>query len=214
MQEASRTVADIFFQIQAVHCNLEQPFTFTSGTVSPMYVDCRKLISFPRERQEVTRLFTRIVEHDIKRENVQVVAGGETAGIPFAAFLADSLDLPMIYVRKQAKSFGRLREIEGQMEEGTKVLLVEDLNFDAKSKLSFCEGIEGNGGIVKHVLVIFDYGIPQAQANLESHGLSLHALTNGRDVVELATQRGYFDQQQLKAIKAFLSNPAGWHLVR
>ena len=98
MNDASRTMADILLQIQAVHCNIEQPFTFTSGTISPMYVDCRKIISFPRERKKAVHLFTEIVERHMLRKDIQVIAGGETAGIPFAALLADSLNLPMIYI--------------------------------------------------------------------------------------------------------------------
>jgi len=179
-----------------------------------MYIDCRKLISFPQERSEVTRLFAKIVEEQLREEEIQVIAGGETAGIPYAAFLADRLRLPMIYVRKQPKSFGRLQQIEGYLKEGARVLLVEDLNFDAKSKISFCEGIERAGGVVSNMLVVFDYGNSKTQDNLKSHNLRLHALTNGRDVAELAAQRGYFNRQEFEEVNAFLSNPEGWHSTK
>src|SRR5262249_17323889 len=125
--QAAEITARILLETKSVLFRPDQPFTFTSGRVSPVYVDCRRLISFPRagrrHRAPAADLILRAVGH----ESLDCVAGGETAGIPFAAWIAERLALPMLYVRKQAKGFGRNAQIEGEMAEGARVILVEDL---------------------------------------------------------------------------------------
>src|SRR5262249_34174422 len=134
---ASET-ARILFDIGAVHFNAEKPFIFTSGWASPVYIDCRKIISFVEARRTLMKFAAEKIRASGSFDSV---AGGETAGIPFAAFLAEELSLPMIYVRKQAKGFGRMAQIEGDLKEGARVLLVEDLSSDGKSKVKFCEAL-------------------------------------------------------------------------
>src|SRR5216684_9330704 len=125
--EAAETTARILLETKAVLFSPEKPFTFTSGRVSPVYIDCRKLISFPRARRKLMDLGADLIERRVGCESLDAVAGGETAGIPFAAWIADRLSLPMLYVRKQRKGFGRNAQIEGELKEGARVLLVEDL---------------------------------------------------------------------------------------
>src|SRR5581483_6813144 len=120
-------VAEILLDIKAVHFNDETPFIFTSNTASPVYVDCRKLISYPRQRAVITALSASIIDQTLGPGHLNVVAGGETAGIPYAAWLASELNLPMIYVRKAPKGFGRGAQIEGELHEGASAVLVEDL---------------------------------------------------------------------------------------
>ncbi len=120
-------VAKMLWEIKAVHFNAAQPYKFASGMASPVYIDCRKLLSFPRVRSTVMDFAASVVLRDAGFEQFDCVAGGETAGIPFAALLADRLSLPMIYVRKQPKGHGRNAQIEGNMPEGARVLVIEDL---------------------------------------------------------------------------------------
>src|SRR5215470_17751391 len=108
-------VARILLEIEAVHFRPDQPFTLTSGRASPVYIDCRKIIAFPRARRKVIALAADLVEREIGFESLDAVAGGETAGIPYAAWLSEQLGLPMLYIRKQPKGFGRGNQIEGQM---------------------------------------------------------------------------------------------------
>ena len=127
--------AKMLWEIGAVHFRADEPYTFTSGLKSPVYIDCRKLISYPRIRSAVSDFGVATVMRDAGFEKYDVVAGGETAGIPYAAFLAERLGLPMIYIRKKPKGFGRNARIEGDLKEGQRVLFVEDLTTDGGSKI-------------------------------------------------------------------------------
>jgi orotate phosphoribosyltransferase len=140
-----------------------------------------------------------------------VVAGGETAGIPFAAFLAERMGLPMAYVRKKPKGYGRNARIEGVVPEGARVLLVEDLATDGGSKLSFVEAIREAGALCHHATVVFAYGIfPQMDERLGAAGVTLHRLCTWWDVLEEARARGTFDDGTLDAVEAYLRHPEGW----
>ena len=139
--EIARLSASMLLEVEAVHFNAADPFTLASGLPSPVYIDCRKLISFPRIRATLMDFLAVTVMRDAGFEAFDNVAGGETAGIPFSAFVAERLALPMTYVRKKPKGYGRNARIEGVMNEGERVLLVEDLTTDGGSKLSFVDAI-------------------------------------------------------------------------
>jgi orotate phosphoribosyltransferase len=203
--------SELLLEIGAVHCNIERPFIFTSGWASPVYVDCRRLISTPRQRREIIQLAAEEIERSIGRDQFDLVAGGETAGIPFAAWIADYFFLPMIYVRKKPKEVGRLAQIEGTLEPGKRVILVEDLTTDAKSKMNFCRALKRAGAIVEHTVVIFYYGLyPEAERNLREVGVRLHALTDWRTTLEVAEARRYFSVQEAEVIREFLATPEVW----
>jgi orotate phosphoribosyltransferase len=213
--ERARRVAEHLIRIRAVHCNLETPFVFTSGTLSPVYVDIRRLISFPAERRETMDLAARMVETEIGADNFDVVAGGETAGIPYAAWLAERFDAPMIYVRKQAKAFGRMSQIEGRLEEGQRVLLVEDLITDGGSKFNFLRGVRQAGARVEHLVVVFEYGtIPETRPALAAEGVALHSLTTWAALLEVAESKRYFTTQEIAETRRFLTDPKGWGATR
>src|SRR5579885_1337782 len=162
------TTARILLELKAVNFSPDKPFTFTSGRRSPVYIDCRKLIAFPRARARLMDMAVSLLQRDVGFEGFDAVAGGETAGIPFAAWIAERLALPMLYVRKQPKGFGRMAQIEGEMAEGARVLLVENLASEGTSKLNFVRAIRAAGGKIGHSFVIFNYGIfPQSMASLE-----------------------------------------------
>src|ERR1700761_6541073 len=144
---AQRT-ARILLEIKAVLFNIEKPFIFTSGWASPVYIDCRKPIAFPRARRAIIDMARQLVLDRVGYESFDYVAGGETAGIAYAAWLAEAFNLPMLYVRKQPKGFGRGAQIEGELKEGARVLLVEDLASDGKSKAKFVEALRKAGGVV------------------------------------------------------------------
>jgi len=210
-QSIAETTAKILLEVQAVHFNAQTPFKLTSGWASPVYIDCRKLISFPRARRALMEMGEKLILSDIGFEQLDAVAGGETAGIPFSAWLADRLDLPMQYVRKKPKGFGRNAQIEGHLEPGSRVLLVEDLTTDGKSKINFCEALRTAGAEVKHVFVLFHYGIfQQSQSALADIGVTLHALATWHDVLAVARTQSYFDKNTLDEVEAFLKDPAGW----
>ena len=212
--DAARTVARILIEIKAVLFRPEQPFIFTSGRASPVYIDCRRIISFPRARRRIMDLAATAIENEIGFENLDAVAGGETAGIPFAAWLAERLMLPMLYVRKKPKGFGRDAQIEGALTEGQRVLLVEDLATDGGSKLHFVEALRRAGAEVAHTFVVFHYGIfPESVANLKAEGVNLHGLCTWWDVLATAEDEGYFAPETTREVRAFLQRPVEWSLA-
>jgi orotate phosphoribosyltransferase len=209
--EIARTTARILIETKAVLFNPAKPFIFTSGWASPTYIDCRKLISFPHARKTLMDMAVTTIERGVGFDALDAVAGGETAGIPYAAWIADRLHLPMLYVRKKPKGFGRNALIEGDIRPGMRVLLVEDLATDGKSKLHFINGLREAGAEVKHTFVVFHYGIfPQSVETLSAVGVSLHALATWWNVLELAEQEKYFAASDLREVRAFLENPAEW----
>ncbi len=210
-RETARTTAGILMDIEAVLFRPEEPFIFTSGRASPVYVDRRRIISFPEARGKLMDLGVELIERKIGREAVDVVAGGETAGIPFAAWIAERLDKPMIYVRKKPKGFGRNAQIEGTFQDGARVLLVEDLSTDGGSKLNFVDAVRTAGGEIAHTFVIFHYGIfPEGIAALAERGVALHALATWWDTLAEAESRGYLPPEHLAEVRAFLEDPEGW----
>lgn len=211
LSERRARASEILLGLKAVHCNLDKPFIFTSGWASPVYVDCRKLISTAWERREIVHLAAEEIGRTVGRGAFDLVAGGETAGIPFAAWIADYFFLPMVYVRKQPKEFGRRSQIEGVLEPGQRVILVEDLATDARSKVNFCRALKEAGAVVEHAIVVFYYGIyPDAERNLREVGVRLHALTDWQTTLEVAEARGYFTAEQAKVVREFLRAPEAW----
>jgi len=151
------------------------------------------------------------INRDIGRDRIDAVAGGETAGIPFAAWVADRLNLPMQYVRKKPKGFGRGAQIEGQLIPGQRVLLMEDLATDGKSKVNFIKALRDAEGKCDHCFVIFFYDIyPQSKKILGDLGVTLHSLTTWRDVLAVAKASGKFELKMLTEVEKFIQDPAGW----
>ena len=207
---AERT-AKMLLEVEAVRFMAEKPFIFTSGWASPVYTDCRRLISFPRVRSSLIDFATATIRRDVGSEQFDAVAGGETAGIPFAAWMADRLALPMLYVRKKPKGFGRHTQIEGHVVEGQRVLLVEDMTSDGRSKANFCNALRAAGCKVEHVLAFFFYDIfPDAPKILRELGLTLHSLATWWDVLAVAKASARFDAAKLAEIEKFMHDPAGW----
>ena len=214
-REIARLTARMLLEIKAVHFNAEEPFVLASGKPSPTYIDCRKLISFPRIRSTLMDFLTVTVMRNAGFEAFDNVAGGETAGIPFGAWVAERMALPMTYVRKKPKGYGRNARIEGAMSEGQRVLLVEDLTTDGGSKISFVDAIRETGATCAHTAVIFYYGIfPQTEKNLRDHGVTLHHLCTWWDVLAEARAQGTFDSKTLREVEIFLKSPEEWQEAR
>ncbi|HAV60513.1 orotate phosphoribosyltransferase [Planktomarina temperata] len=214
-REIARLTARMLLEIKAVHFNADEPFVLASGKPSPTYIDCRKLISFPRIRSTLMDFLTVTVMRNAGFEAFDNVAGGETAGIPFGAWVAERMALPMTYVRKKPKGYGRNARIEGAMSEGQRVLLVEDLTTDGGSKISFVDAIRETGATCAHTAVIFYYGIfPQTEKNLSDHGVTLHHLCTWWDVLAEARAQGTFDSKTLREVEIFLKSPEEWQEAR
>ena len=210
-----KTIAELaarmYLDTGAVRFMTDKPFIFTSGWASPVYNDSRWLISFPDVRSTLMDFAVAAIVRDIGRDRIDAVAGGETAGIPFAAWVADRLNLPMQYVRKKAKGFGRGAQIEGQLIPGQRVLLVEDLATDGRSKVNFVKALREADGKCEHCFVIFFYDIyPEGRKILSDLGVTLHSLTTWRDVLSVAKTMNKFEPKMLAEVEKFINDPAGW----
>ncbi|MDX1786190.1 orotate phosphoribosyltransferase [Roseovarius sp. ZX-A-9] len=213
--EIARLTARMLLEIGAVHFNAKEPYIYASGLPGPTYIDCRKLISFPRIRATLMDFLTVTVMRNAGFEAFDNIAGGETAGIPFAALVAERMALPMTYVRKKPKGYGRNARIEGVMTEGERVLLVEDLTTDGGSKISFVDAIRETGATCAHTAVIFYYGIfSGTMKTLGDHGVTLHHLCTWWDVLAEARAQGAFDEETLHEVEAFLKAPRAWQDAR
>lgn len=207
----AREAAKMFLEIQAVHFYKDEPFKFTSGWASPVYTDSRKIISFPRLRSALMDFATATIVREIGYEKLTHIAGGETAGIPFAAWIADRMAAPMAYVRKKPKGFGRNALIEGDVPEGKNTLLVEDLTTDGGSKIQFAQALRDAGALCHHTFVVFFYGVfPGSFETLKNMDIRLHHLATWWDVLEACRERPYFAEADLAEVRRFLENPVAW----
>ena len=215
MSEVSKRVAEMLLSTESIAVYKDKPFVFVSGRISPVYIDCRKLLSFAAEREYIVNALARMAEADIGLDNIDVVAGGETAGIPYASFVSHLIKKPMIYIRKQPKGYGGTKQIEGILDAGKRVLMVEDLITDGLSKLRFNIGIRGAGAKMTHCLCVFDYASDrlnqhEGRDNLAKNDIALHVLANWDDVLDTGLAKNYFSAAQKDQIMDFLKVPENW----
>lgn len=217
--EKSLQAAKILLDTKSVLFNAKSPFTLTSGRISPVYVDIRRLISFPVQRSILMDMAAELLSYEVGLNQIDFLAGGETAGIPYAAYISERLQKPMLYVRKKPKGFGRMAQIEGCMDsslvqpEGRvpQVILIEDLQTDGGSKKVFIDALRAAGAEVAHSFVVFHYGIfSQSLENMKNIGVTLHNLTDWWGVLEVAKQNNYFDLDTLTSVESFLQSPLRW----
>ena len=211
--EIGRAAAKILLDTKSVLFNAKEPFVFTSGKISPVYIDCRRLISFVEGRSDLMDMAVEILMGEIGEDKIDYAAGGETAGIPYAAFIAERMHKPMLYIRKKPKGFGRMAQIEGHFHEGQgqNVVLIEDLQTDGGSKKVFVDALREAGSTVEHAFVVFHYGIfDKSKENMQEMGLTLHELTNWWHVLAVAKEQNYFDADTLESVESFLKAPEIW----
>ena len=208
---AGAETAKILLDIKAVNFRPKEPYILTAGWASPVYIDCRWVISFLKERRKIIELGADLLRASIDVEALDLVAGGETAGIPYGAWLSEALDKPMLYIRKKPKGFGRNAQIEGDMPAGSHVLLVEDLATDGGSKIMFIEALRAGDATVTDIFVVFYYSaFPGAKESMKKAGVNLHYLANWWDVFEQAEAGNYFSSDDIQGVKDFLADPLGW----
>jgi len=210
-RQAGLTAARILLEIGAVNFRPEEPYTLTSGWNSPVYIDLFRVISFPRARKKITQLSAAAITREVGFESIDAIAGGETAGIPYAAWISNKLSLPMIYVRNQAKGSGRNAQIEGRLQDGERVLLVGDLASDGARKVNFCQALRKAGANVQHAFVVFFYGVfPGAMKAFEEVGVEMIYLANWWDILDVAEEDGFFDKPAVEEVRKFLHDPIAW----
>ncbi|MEM1206702.1 MAG: orotate phosphoribosyltransferase [Acidobacteriota bacterium] len=206
-----QAVALYLWERGAVRVNAEEPFRLASGNYSPIYVNCRTVISDP----SFMRLFATAAAMLLERQGASfdAVAGGETAGIPYACQLAPALGLPVLYIRKKPKGYGIASQVEGHLAPGSRVLLVEDLITDGGSKVGFLDGVKAAGGLVTDALVLFDRQQGGAKL-LAEQGVTLHAVTDRATAFSVGGASGLVDEMLRRSVDDYFHDPAAWHRNR
>ena len=201
-------VAQNLLAIKAVFLSPNEPFTWASGIKSPIYCDNRLTMSFPKVR----RLIAKGLAEKIKKQfpEVEVIAGTATAGIPHAAWVAEILDLPMVYIRSKAKDHGKGNQIEGQITPGQKMVVIEDLISTGGSVLEACQAAKREGADVLGVAAIFTYELPKGATNFNTAQLPLVTLTNYTTLIQTALEEGYISETDLALLTAWKHDPENW----
>mgnify|MGYP001307874505 FL=1 len=185
IKNSRQKIADILLSIGCVNINFKNKFTLTSGKKSPVYVDCRKLVSFPKEREIIINEMSKQIKS--KYKNQIVLAGGETAGIPYSSYISQKLKLPMVYIRKKPKGFGKGKIIEGEFKKKSKSVLIEDMATDGGSKIHFINSMRKAELSVRDIFVVFFYDIyPSAKANMKEMRVNLNNIASWKDILEIS----------------------------
>ncbi len=204
----SETVAKILLNLKAVSLNPKKPFKYSSGMLSPIYTDCRIVLSFPKERRIIRDLYIDAIKNSgIKFD---VIAGTATAGIPHAAWIAEKLNLPMVYVRGKAKDHGKGNQIEGIVKKGQNVAVVEDLISTGESSIETATAIKKAGAKASIIFSIMTYGMSKSKENFKENNLKLVSLTNFEDLLQTAEKLGYIDSKDKEIAKEWINDPPSW----
>jgi orotate phosphoribosyltransferase len=208
--DTSRKVALTLLASGCVQLRTDEPFRLPSGWASPVYIDCRRLISFPVARRELVAQALHLLRQRRCLDDVTAIAGAEASGIAFAAWMAEALDLPMQYVRKQTRGLGLGSQVVGVMPPGGRILLVDDMVAAGTSKVNFVRAITAAGGSIKDIFVLFDYGTFPVEELLAPLGVVVHSLASWTDILAVGRESGQLDARGSAELQAFLENPARW----
>lgn len=205
--------ARMLLEAGAVKYSAAQPYFLSTGWASPVYIDVQRLISFPRLRAALMDLASETVLSNVGFEQFDTVAGVESSGIAYAAWIAERLSLPLQYVRRRPRGFGREAQIEGTLRPGARVLLVDDVSTDGRSKIELCRALRAMEARADHVLVMFFYDVfAEGRSLLSDLRIELHHLATWRDVLAEATASGYFAPSAAEEVRRFLQSPERWSL--
>ena len=207
-EESSLKVSEYLLQIKAIKLNIAKPYTWASGWKSPIYCDNRKTLSYPQIRNFIRDEMVKLIREEYGEP--EVIAGVATAGIPLGILVAQDLGLPFIYVRSEEKKHGLENQIEGVLEEGKSVVVIEDLISTGKSSLNAVEAIKNVGAVVKGMAAIFTYGFKTASINFSKAKCPLITLTNYDNLIAQALESGYIQANDLVTLKKWRETPEKW----
>lgn len=208
MKEQSNQIAKDLLDIEAIFLRPNEPFTWASGIKSPIYCDNRIAMSYPHVRRAIAKGLAAVIKTTYPE--AEVIAGTATAGIPHAAWVAELLDLPMVYIRSKAKEHGKGNQIEGRIQPNQKMVVIEDLLSTGGSVLEACEAAKREGADVLGVAAIFTYELPQVQENFDQAGLSYVTLTNYTALIESALETGAIQESDVALLQEWRKDPAAW----
>ncbi|PXY41363.1 orotate phosphoribosyltransferase [Flavobacterium cheongpyeongense] len=207
-KDTAEKTAELLLQINAIKLNPENPFTWASGWKSPIYCDNRLILSFPAIRNYVRDEFAKNIERQFGKP--EVIAGVATGAIGIGILVAESLGLPFVYVRPEAKKHGRQNQVEGFLHKGQNVVVVEDLISTGKSSLMAVEALRNEGANIKGMAAIFTYGFNVAEENFKNANIDLYTLSNYANLLDLAVQKQYISEDQQSALQDWSVSPSTW----
>lgn len=210
-KETARKTAEVLLQVNAIKLSPAEPFTWASGWKSPIYCDNRIVLSFPPIRTYVREKLGKEIEKLYGKPDV--IAGVATGAIGIGILVAEYLGLPFIYVRPEAKEHGRKNQIEGFVQKGQNVVVVEDLISTGKSSLNAVKALREAEINVKGMVAIFSYGFDVAEKNFKKENVSLHTLSNYESLLEQALDTHYISQKELETLSIWNSNPSEWNAI-
>ena len=211
-QETSMALASFLLQIKAIKLNPANPFTWASGLKSPIYCDNRVTLSYPQVRTFIREGFVKMCLDKFGKPDV--IAGVATGGSPQGALVAQELGLPFVYVRSEKKSHGMNNQVEGIINSGQSVVIIEDLVSTGKSSLNAVEALREKGAIIKGMLAIFTYGMDIATQNFKNNKCDLFTLTNYDALIQKAAEENYIRENDLASLVEWKSNPQAWSDAR
>ena len=200
--------AELLLQINAIKLNPKNPFTWASGWKSPIYCDNRLILSFPAIRNYIREEFSKNIEKQFGKPDV--IAGVATGAIGIGILVAEYMGLPFVYVRPEPKSHGRQNQIEGFLQKGQNVVVVEDLISTGNSSLRAVEALRNAGANVKGMVAIFTYGFDIADTNFNEVNLDLYTLSNYQHLLNLAVAKKYITEEEQKTLQEWSVSPAEW----
>jgi orotate phosphoribosyltransferase len=200
--------AELLLQIKAIKLQPQQPFTWASGWSSPIYCDNRVTLSYPTIRNYLREQLANRIEDLYGKPDA--IAGVATGAIGIGMLVADYLKLPFVYVRPEAKKHGRLNQIEGHLEKGQKVVVIEDLISTGKSSLNAVAALKEAGADIEGMLALFSYGFDNAVANFKEHGVELTTLSDYEHLILQAQSTGYLKETEITLLKRWRENPSTW----
>ena len=207
-KDTAEKTAELLLQINAIKLNPENPFTWASGWKSPIYCDNRLILSFPSIRNYVRDEFAKNIEKQFGKPDV--IAGVATGAIGVGILVAESLGLPFVYVRPEAKKHGRQNQVEGFLQKGQNVVVVEDLISTGNSSLMAVEALRNEGANIKGMAAIFTYGFNVAEENFKNANVDLYTLSNYENLLDLAVQKQYITEDQQSTLLEWNESPSTW----
>ena len=210
-KDTAEKTAEFLLQINAIKLNPRNPFSWASGWKSPIYCDNRLILSFPAVRNYVRDEFSKNIEKQFGKPDV--IAGVATGAIGIGILVAESLGLPFVYVRPEAKKHGRLNQVEGFLQKGQNVIVVEDLISTGNSSLLAVEALRNEGANIKGMAAVFSYGFAIAKENFEKANVDLYTLSNYENLLELAVAKEYITENEQELLQEWSANPSEWDVV-
>lgn len=208
-KETAKKTAEVLLQINAIKLQPNDPFTWASGWKSPIYCDNRIVLSFPLIRNYIRESMAKYVEEEYGKPDV--IAGVATGAIGIGALVAEYLNLPFVYVRPEAKKHGRQNQVEGYIEKGQTVVVIEDLISTGKSSLNAVRALKETEVNVKGMVAIFSYGFDVASKNFDEANVQLHTLSNYENLLDQALDTNYITEKQQEILALWNANPSEWN---